>query len=71
MRKRRRLQRSIVLMPASALFSREPLEQQAILGPDLIVIVPTAPSRLRNIILSVAAGAMKRGWKVRVVQSPM
>jgi hypothetical protein len=71
MRNRGRFRRSSVLMPASALLSSNSFEERTILGVDLVAIVPTAPSRLRNVILSVAAGARKRGWNVRLVRWPM
>jgi hypothetical protein len=59
---------STVLMPASALLYGKQLAQRMVPGTDLVVIVPTKPGRLGNVILSVAAGARKRGWKVRVIR---
>lgn len=58
-----------VLMPASALLPRQPLDEQSTPGLDLVVVMPAEPGRVHDVVMAVIAGATKRGWRVRTVPS--
>ncbi len=54
-------------MPASALLSSQPPEEQAMPGLDLLVVVPGGPGPMYDVVMAVVTAARGRGWRVRTV----